>query len=172
MYTLIKSNIDLILNSPNIFNDIQQYLPIIRLFPQIDVSNDGNFQKIYRKYWRLNAARLQQTFFEVYFDLLEKWYGKKVSSLCNDLMKQGTMPWECEVVTDLPLFEELIQYADACIVHSEFERKSVNKALPDLSVYKLAQVYEGMEIIEKKYDPSEKKLKIKIVSIFQGRGQK
>ena len=93
MYTLIKSNIDLILNSPNIFNDIQQYLQIIRLFPQIDVSNDGNFQKIYRKYWRLNAARLQQTFFEVYFDLLEKSKDHsdlKIEKISRKLYKTST----------------------------------------------------------------------------------
>ncbi|MBN1635158.1 MAG: glycosyltransferase family 4 protein [Deltaproteobacteria bacterium] len=104
---------------------------------------------------------------ESYFNLLEKWYGRNVSLICGDLMKHDTMPWECEVVTDLPLFEELIQYADACIVHSEFARKSVNEALPDLNVYKLTQAYEGMEIIEKKYDHSGKKLKIGIFGVIE-----
>ncbi|HOP48062.1 MAG TPA: glycosyltransferase [Desulfobacteraceae bacterium] len=97
---------------------------------------------------------------ESYFGLLEKWYGRNVSSMCNDLMKLGEMPWECEVVTEVPLFEELIQYADACIVHSEFAKKKVMDAFPDLNVYQILHVLKGMEIVEKKPVSEGEKVKI------------
>ena len=104
---------------------------------------------------------------ESYFGLLKRWYGENVSLMCDELMKQGIMPWECEVVTDLPLFEELIQYADACIVHSEFARNRVKKVFPDLDVYRFTQAYNGLEIVEKKYDSKEKKIKIGIFGVIE-----
>jgi glycosyltransferase involved in cell wall biosynthesis len=99
---------------------------------------------------------------ESYFNLLKKWYGGKVSLLCYELMEHGVMPWECEIVTDLPLFEELIQYADACIVHSEFARKRVKKAFPELNVYQILHVLKGMNVVEKQPIEEGKKLKIGI----------
>jgi len=99
---------------------------------------------------------------ESYFGLLKRWYGKNVSLMCDELMKQGIMPWECDLVTDLPLFEELIQYADACIVHSEFARNRVKDVFPDLNVYQLLHVLKGMEIVGEKSDSNGEKVKIGI----------
>jgi glycosyltransferase involved in cell wall biosynthesis len=97
-----------------------------------------------------------------YFNLLEKWYGSNVSLMCGELMKQGVMPWECDVVTELPLFEEMIQYADACVVHSEFAKKRVKEVFPDLNVYKLLHVLKGMEVVGEKSDTDRGKVKIGI----------
>ena len=97
---------------------------------------------------------------ESYFGLLKRWYGEDVSLMCDELMKQGVMPWECEVVTDLPLFEEIIQYADACIVHSEFAKNKVKTAFPKLNVYQVTQLLKGMEIVETNRLANKKTLKI------------
>ena len=97
-----------------------------------------------------------------YFNLLAKWYGKNVSRMCDELMKLGTMPWECEVVTELPLFEELIQHADACIVHSEFAKTRVKEAFPALNVYQILHVLKGMNVIEHKSEVQGDKIKIGI----------
>jgi glycosyltransferase involved in cell wall biosynthesis len=83
---------------------------------------------------------------EFYFNLLEKWYGSNVSLMCGELINKGVMPWDCDLATELPLFEELIQYADACIVHSEFARSRVKEVFPDINAYRLMQVYKGMKI--------------------------
>lgn len=82
-----------------------------------------------------------------YLGLLSKWYGDKVSFLCHEMIKIGVMPWDSEIVIDIPLFNEFLQYADACIVNSEFAKKKVKAAFPNLSVYKITHVLKGMPII-------------------------
>lgn len=86
-----------------------------------------------------------------YLALIEKWYGEYVSLLCEELLKKQAMPWDLEVVTDLPLFEETLQYADACIVNSNFAENKISKAFPNLNIYNNILVQKDMNIVEKKY---------------------
>jgi len=95
-----------------------------------------------------------------YLGLLSKWYGEKVAFLCHELMKRDAMPWDTEVVTDLPLFEEFLQYADACIVNSKFAKNKVTQAFPELPVYRIVHVLKGMEIVEKDYKDDKTPLNI------------
>lgn len=95
-----------------------------------------------------------------YLGLLAKWYGEKVSFLCQEMMNRDAMPWDNEIVTDIPLFEEFLQYADACIVNSEFAKTTVQQAFPELPVYRIVHVLKGMNIVEKDYQGNHKPLNI------------
>ena len=86
-----------------------------------------------------------------YLLLLRKWYGPKISFLCHEMMKRNAMPWDTEIVTDLPLFEEFLQHAQGCIVNSEFAKFKVKQVFPDLPVYRIVHVLKGMNIVEKDY---------------------
>lgn len=72
MYTLINQNIDLVLSTLDYRLDIVTYLGLIRRFDQSDISHDPVFHLDYRRYWRLNAARLSKSFCLAYFDLMER----------------------------------------------------------------------------------------------------
>lgn len=84
-----------------------------------------------------------------YFEIIEKWYGTEVKNLVNKMVSLNKMPWDSEVVTEIPLFEELIQYADACIVHSEFVKEKIKTVFPELNVYKIDQLYK-IDVQQKK----------------------
>ncbi len=72
MYTLINQNINLVLATLDYRLDIDTYLNLIRRFNQGDISHDPIFHLDYRRYWRLNAARLSETFCLAYFDLMQR----------------------------------------------------------------------------------------------------
>jgi len=77
MYSLINHNIDLILVTLDRRLDIDVYLSLIRRFNQGNVRNDAVFHLDYRRYWRLNAARLSESFCSTYFDLMERLRGNQ-----------------------------------------------------------------------------------------------
>ncbi len=72
MYNLVNTNIDKILVVIDRDKDIKPYVNLVRKFREVNVSTDYEFQSVYRKYWQLNAARLNDGFCAFYFDLLEK----------------------------------------------------------------------------------------------------
>ena len=45
-------------------------------------------------------------------------------------------------MVDFPLFEEFIQYADACIVHSQYAFQRVKAVFPQLPLYIIDQLYD------------------------------
>ncbi len=77
-----------------------------------------------------------------YFDTLEKWYGKEAKELLEEMVNINTMPWDSRIITHIPLFEEFIQYADACIVHSDFVKKKIKASFPYLDTYHIHQLYK------------------------------
>lgn len=77
-----------------------------------------------------------------YYEVIEKWYGYDIRALAERMLDEGQAPWESEIVTDIPVFEEFLQYANACIVHSEFSKNKIAAAFPQLDVYKLDQLYK------------------------------
>ncbi|HVN15534.1 MAG TPA: hypothetical protein VMT73_07315 [Anaerolineales bacterium] len=81
MYNLINNNIDKILNAIDPDKDVKPYIQLVCWFNDvnIDVSNDIEFKREYRKYWQLNAARLSDSFCNSYFELLQK--SKKAESI-------------------------------------------------------------------------------------------
>jgi len=72
MYNLINNNIDKVLQCLDRDKDVKPYVNLICRFNDTNVSADLDFQREYRKYWQLNAARLNDKFCAAYFDLLEK----------------------------------------------------------------------------------------------------
>ena len=76
-----------------------------------------------------------------YLYTLKKLYGKKISLIVNDLFEIDVDPWTTPLVTKLPCFESFVQYADACIVHSDYARKIVEEKFPNKKCYKINQTY-------------------------------
>lgn len=72
MYGLINSNIDTLLCSINRKKDIEPYIWLLETLPEIDVTNHPKFQQVYRDYWKLNPARLDDKFVAAYFSLLQE----------------------------------------------------------------------------------------------------
>jgi glycosyltransferase involved in cell wall biosynthesis len=97
-----------------------------------------------------------------YLNLIAKWYSPRIAGLCRELMDQEVMPWDAEIVSDLPLFQEFLQYANACIVHSAFVCRKVSDAFPTMPVYHIPQLLKGMRVVEKSIDPSSRILNIGI----------
>jgi len=72
LYHLINDNTDLILDRVDGAKDVAPYVWLLNRLHECDVREDGTFQSEYRKYWRMNAARLGEGFYRRYFELLEE----------------------------------------------------------------------------------------------------
>lgn len=73
-----------------------------------------------------------------YFEVIKKWYGLEIYEQIKALTLIHQQPlWETEEVGILPLFEEVLQYADGCIVHSDYVASKVQHIFPDLPVKKI-----------------------------------
>lgn len=72
MYTLINQNITGILSQINAKGDVGMYETLLAELRESDVTANEEFQRIYRNYWRLGAARLGADFCRAYFLLLER----------------------------------------------------------------------------------------------------
>ena len=72
MYYLINQHIDQLLLTIDATRDIQPYVSLIHNFNEVNVAANMEFQRTYRRYWQLNAARLGEDFCKVYFALLEE----------------------------------------------------------------------------------------------------
>jgi hypothetical protein len=71
MYQLIDENIEVILDTVNRRKDIDPYLALADMFNAGSVSDNDEYQGVYRKYWQLNAARLSDSFCKHYFRVME-----------------------------------------------------------------------------------------------------
>jgi hypothetical protein len=72
MYSLINSHIDRLLQTISPQDDVRPYVQLVRDLPNVDASQDMLFQRTYRRYWALNAARLGPEFLRAYFAVLER----------------------------------------------------------------------------------------------------
>ena len=72
MYSLLRENIDLLLKSISPANDVDPYVRIMRNVNGIDVSKDIGFQMNFRNYYRMNAAKLIDSFYKRFFEILEE----------------------------------------------------------------------------------------------------
>jgi len=77
-----------------------------------------------------------------YLNLIGRWYGETVRSDVAQLLALRAYPWQLRIVMDLPLFEEVVQYACACVVHSGFAATRVSGAFPDLPMFTVSQLYD------------------------------
>lgn len=72
MYRIINENIELILKKIKKDGRIPLYISLRKRLYEGNITNNTKFIKGYKDYWRMNAARLDQDFFDKYFGYLEK----------------------------------------------------------------------------------------------------
>jgi hypothetical protein len=72
MYLLINQHIEQLLAAINEEREVRRYLWLVRNLSDINVAANSEYQREYRKYWQLNAARLSPAFYREYFALLEQ----------------------------------------------------------------------------------------------------
>ena len=72
MYALINHNVEILLDAINPQDDIQPYVWLLERLPNTNVGNDADFQRVYRRYWQLNPARLSEGYLAAYFGHLEQ----------------------------------------------------------------------------------------------------
>ena len=71
MYHLINRHIDDVVKALDAIGDIREYIELRRqLTSDPGAALRPDFQRAYRKYWRMNAARLNDDFYRLYFGLL------------------------------------------------------------------------------------------------------
>ena len=90
-----------------------------------------------------------------YLALVEKWYGPSIRKACEDLLKASVTPWDSEIVTEIPLFQEVLQHADACIIHSYFAQEKIRECFPNLNIYKIDQIYKDNGTVSKQLTKSK-----------------
>lgn len=72
MYARLNESIELLCAQIEPASDIRPYVRLTEALWKTDVSKDGDFQRTYRTYWQLNAARLGSEFCSAYFSYFEK----------------------------------------------------------------------------------------------------
>jgi glycosyltransferase involved in cell wall biosynthesis len=77
----------------------------------------------------------------LYRTVLAKWYGPLVAIEAWTALKERKVLWERPTVTDVPFFEEVLQYATTIIIHSEYAEKKIRAVFPGTPVKVLPQVY-------------------------------
>lgn len=84
-----------------------------------------------------------------YFNLLINHYGEENKIYIQNKLAEGVLAWELNQVVDWPLFEEFVQYASSCIVHSHYAFQRIQAVFPRLPLYIIDQLYD-LKPLEKK----------------------
>lgn len=72
MYSVLNRQIEPLLASIAKDGGLDQYRYLMDTFRRTDTARDVQFQRTYRSYWQMGAARLGDEFCEAYFALLEE----------------------------------------------------------------------------------------------------
>jgi glycosyltransferase involved in cell wall biosynthesis len=86
-----------------------------------------------------------------YFNIINQHYGHENKDQIQQYLTKGSFIWETKNVIDFPLFEAFVQYADACIVHSQYAFQRVKNVFPRLPLYTIEQLYDLKPLIKKEY---------------------
>lgn len=89
-----------------------------------------------------------------YLEAIERHYGSQNRELIEEGLNNGVPIWHSNVIVDFPLFEEFVQYAESCIVHSEYALNKIKTVFPKLTVHKIDQLYD-LKPLRKISKPSE-----------------
>ena len=81
MYAVINEHIEALLGVINPAQDVQPYVWLLQVLPNTDVAGDREFQRVYRRYWQLNPARLSDQFYAAYFGHLQQLKGQTNASV-------------------------------------------------------------------------------------------
>ncbi|MFH1478511.1 MAG: glycosyltransferase family 4 protein [Candidatus Omnitrophota bacterium] len=91
---------------------------------------------------------------------VDKWYGKTISLLFQKLIKlDNTFLYE-DIVTHIPMFEEVLQHADSCIVHSEYVKKRIRNVFPYIETHRIDHLFYNQNIIKTLHDNKKKTFRI------------
>ena len=78
MYRLINQNAAATIKALDRIGDLNEYLRLrAELVSDRDVTSSAPFQRSYRRYWRMNAARLPDSFYSRYFKVLAQCQGRR-----------------------------------------------------------------------------------------------
>jgi glycosyltransferase involved in cell wall biosynthesis len=97
--------------------------------------------------------------------LLQYWYGKETLDeflAWSDANRKHL--WQSDRVTEIPLFEPILRFAQGCFVHSRFAQQRVNQRLPWLSCKIIPQVYRNMEVV---HSPANSRFRIGVFGSVQ-----
>jgi hypothetical protein len=72
MYAIINHNAGALLDTINPQADIDPYVWLLGALPNLNIAQDQEFQRVYRRYWQLNPARLSEGYLAAYFGHLEQ----------------------------------------------------------------------------------------------------
>jgi len=72
MYAIINQNVQALLNTINRNADVDPYLWLLGELQNRNVAQDQEYQRVYRRYWQLNPARLSEAYLAAYFGHLEQ----------------------------------------------------------------------------------------------------
>lgn len=92
----------------------------------------------------------------LYGRILSKWYGPYAGEKAINLLDNNNPIWDDEnEILNYPFFEEILQYADSLITHSDFAKNIVTKTfkIPALTIYQLYKPFDNKlesNIIDKK----------------------
>ena len=84
---MINKNITVLLDSINRSSDIDPYVYLLGEFRKGSIENNAEYQNTYRKYWRLNAARLSGDYCKHYFQVMERYREKNQRNI-EDIVKE------------------------------------------------------------------------------------
>ena len=93
MYRLINQQIETLLQQINRQNDLQRYIWLMQTLPDVDVTSDSEFQRVYRRYWQLNPARLSpqcRSLFSIYYQISEMQTEIGIEAVARHLLKFPT----------------------------------------------------------------------------------
>jgi glycosyltransferase involved in cell wall biosynthesis len=76
-----------------------------------------------------------------YLATIARWYGDDAARWAARAVLDGRVPWQTDHVTALPLAEEILRLASACIVHSDFAYVRLAPRLPRLPFLRVRQRY-------------------------------
>lgn len=82
---------------------------------------------------------------ELYARILSKWYGPHIGNKAIHLLNANKAIWDNEQeVVKYPFFEEVLQYADSLITHSDFAKNTVTNIfnIPALKIYQLYKPFD------------------------------
>ena len=85
----------------------------------------------------------------LYAQLLLHWYGQETLDAFlawNDAHRR--LFWESDRITETPLFEPVLRFAQGCIVHSRFAQQRVQQRLPGLACQVIPQIYRNTEVVQ------------------------
>ncbi len=85
MYRVINRYAEIIIDSFKYESEIEPYIKIMQSYNENKI--DYNFMAIYKQFYRLNAARLSDSFLNEYFEILKRKSSKDVLEIANKLEK-------------------------------------------------------------------------------------